>query len=277
MKNFYKVEKINSYIKAIKILTGEVMYLIEGTQKAILVDTSVGIKGLDTLVYSLTNKPITVLLTHGHVDHAPGAVMFDDVYLNFSDLKLYQKHSQKAVRNGYLEDLLSDEDYRVFHDQLVPSNPNKEFKPLRDGMKFNLGEITVQVYSLPGHTSGSMTLLIPELQILVTGDAVNKSTFMFDDEALPVNEYEENLKHVNQLLSDKYNKVFIIHHQVEVDSDIIQNVIQVCDDVLNNQADDQPYEFMSKKVLIAKKADEHFNRLDGIDGNIVYSKEKLGG
>ncbi len=240
MKNFYKVEKINSYIKAIKILTGEVMYLIEGTQKAILVDTSVGIKGLDTLVYSLTNKPITVLLTHGHVDHAPGAVMFDDVYLNFSDLKLYQKH-------------------------------------LRDGMKFNLGEITVQVYSLPGHTSGSMILLIPELQILVTGDAVNKSTFMFDDEALPVNEYEENLKHVNQLLSDKYNKVFIIHHQVEVDSDIIQNVIQVCDDVLNNQADDQPYEFMSKKVLIAKKADEHFNRLDGIDGNIVYSKEKLGG
>ena len=45
MKNFYKVEKINSYIKAIKILTGEVMYLIEGTQKAILDDTSVGIKG----------------------------------------------------------------------------------------------------------------------------------------------------------------------------------------------------------------------------------------
>jgi len=42
----------------------------------------VGVGHLKDLVSGLTDKPLTVLLTHGHVDHANGAPEFDTVLLN---------------------------------------------------------------------------------------------------------------------------------------------------------------------------------------------------
>ncbi len=61
----------------------------------------------------------------------------------------------------------------------------------------------MKVYALPGHTLGSMVMLLEEERILISGDACNNSTFLFDENSLSVPEYRENLH-----IAKKCNKRF---------------------------------------------------------------------
>lgn len=272
---FFTVEKLNARLTCIRSKTQELLYLIEGNDSALLVDTSVGVRGLRALVESLTDKPYQVVLTHGHVDHAPGAVEFPEVYLNPDDTALYQAHCQLDIRQGYLESLLPPAEAQAAIAQLLPPAPDFPFKPLGDGQVFDLGGLHVQCFHVPGHTKGSMMLLIPELETLITGDDCNKSTFLFDEEAEFVDQYRQTLVSIEKKLHGQYRQVLITHHDLEVDPNIINNVISVCDDVLADKDDKMPFEFMGQHVFVAKTADAHFNRLDGGVGNIVYAKNRV--
>ena len=57
------------------------MYLLEGEKKAALIDTGMGRIPLEKIVRSLTNKPIFVILTHGHFDYIGGSAAFEKVCL----------------------------------------------------------------------------------------------------------------------------------------------------------------------------------------------------
>ena len=49
------------------------MFLLVGEEKALLIDTGTGVFDLPLLLKTLTDKPVQVVLTHGHPDHA-GAI-----------------------------------------------------------------------------------------------------------------------------------------------------------------------------------------------------------
>lgn len=271
---FYEAEKINDNITVIRSLTGEILYLVEGRKRAVLIDTSLGIRGLAEYVRSLTSKPLTVLLTHGHVDHAPGAVEFDTVYLNHRDLELYKRHCLLEERKGYIMTCLGEQ-FELFDEtELLKPEPEKEFLDLKDGMEFDLGGVRIQVQEMPGHTKGSVVFLIPEARVLILGDACNNSTFLFDEDAGTVTEYLKTLEIVEQKLRGMYDKVYLSHPVMEVDSDIIENMIEVCKEILTGESDDLPFTFMGKQALIAKTCNQRFERTDGKSGNLIYRKEK---
>ena len=48
----------------IRSKSGELMYLAEGSEKAVLMDTSIGVRGLRAFVDELTDKPVTVVISH---------------------------------------------------------------------------------------------------------------------------------------------------------------------------------------------------------------------
>ena len=64
MADFYRAEKVNDRITAIISFTGEIMYLVNGSERSLLIDTCVGAGNLRDFVERLTEKPLTVLLTH---------------------------------------------------------------------------------------------------------------------------------------------------------------------------------------------------------------------
>ena len=64
MADFYRAEKVNDRVTAILSLTGEIMYLVNGSERSLLIDTCVGAGNLRDFVEKLTEKPLTVLLTH---------------------------------------------------------------------------------------------------------------------------------------------------------------------------------------------------------------------
>ncbi len=98
MELIFKTEKVTDRITRIFAFNTELMYLVEGSRRAVLIDTGSGFGSLKSCVDRLTDKPVTVLLTHGHTDHALGAAEFDEVYINPADEKAYNIHSDKALR-----------------------------------------------------------------------------------------------------------------------------------------------------------------------------------
>lgn len=276
-KNYYSIQKITSRITAIWSACGEVLYLIEGEERALLMDTNLGVGHLKALVDSLTDKPYDVVLTHGHIDHAPGAPEFPKVYMNHADLPIYRAMCGLEGRMGYLRGNLGPryEEYQFEDADFIPPMPDMAFEDLKEGDCFDLGQVHVEVYALPGHTPGSMILLIPEERVLITGDACNDSTFLFDRNSLSVEEYRQQVIRIRDELQGRYDRIFICHHAIDTSPDMLDNMIDVCDDILNGCADDLPFEFMGTKACIAKKCSPRFEREDGKHGNLIYNKNKI--
>lgn len=54
-------------------------YLLCGKDRAVLIDTGLGVSDIKKIVNSLTKLPITVLTTHVHWDHIGGHKYFNDI------------------------------------------------------------------------------------------------------------------------------------------------------------------------------------------------------
>ena len=278
-KAYYTTETVNDHITAIWSACGEVMYLICGEKRALLMDTNLGVGHLKELVDSLTDKPYDVVLTHGHIDHAPGASEFEHIYMNRADIPIYLESIPLEERLGYLQANLGERfsDYGFTPEDFTVADPDMVFHDLENGMVFDLGGLHVEMIAFPGHTPGSMALFIPEDRILITGDACNDSTFLFDDRASTVEAYRAQVNKVRQELAGRFDRVLICHHAIDTGADILDNMADLCDDILAGRTDDLPFHFRSMEAYIAKDCSPTFKRTDGRSGNLIYSREKVRG
>ena len=277
---FFTTQKITlpeggGKLTMIKSRTGELMYLAEGSEKAVLMDTSIGIKGLRALAEGLTDKPITVLISHGHLDHAMGAPEFERVYMNPKDISLYQSMCSVEERKGYAEHSIGAQAKEIPTDAYLFPEPDYGFEELQDGMSFDLGGMHIDVYAFPGHTKGCMVFLLREARILVSGDACNNFTFLFDEKCSTVAEYQVQVEKIKNSLAGKYDTIFVMHEIKDADADLFAQMLLVCGDVLNGESDEQPFDFMGKKALVAKSCNEKCRRTDGKYANLVYNPNRL--
>jgi hydroxyacylglutathione hydrolase len=111
----------------------ESLYLVEGKDKALLIDVGTDIKDLDKIVASITSKPVMVVATHVHPDHTGASInYFSEVYINPADTVLVP---------------------------MFMKNYKGTVKFLKDGEILDLGERKIQVVYTPGHTPGSTTFI----------------------------------------------------------------------------------------------------------------------
>ena len=265
----FKTEKVTGRITRIYAFATELMYLVEGTEKAVLIDTGSGIGSLKACVEQLTDKPVIVLVTHGHVDHAMGAAEFENVYMSHEDDYIYEKHGTDAFRRSCFSTVTPP--FEAEEEDLIPTMELSEIKNLKEGDRFDLGGISVEIYACPGHTRGSVVMLIPEERLLITGDACNLFTFVYDDYSTTITEYEESLKALLEKVSGKYDNVLLSHGDGNGYPELIEDVIQVCEDIKAGRTDDVPFEFAGTTGLVAKTVDPS----GGKRGNIVYSKDRV--
>ena len=57
--------------------------------------------------------------------------------------------------------------------------------------------------------------------------------------------------------------------------ELIDEVLEVCEDIKSGNVDDLPFDFMGKRACIAKAMEMGSGRLDGKLGNIVYDKNRV--
>ena len=270
----FRTEKVTEHITRIFGICTELMYLVEGNDKAALIDTGSGFGSLKKVVSELTDKPVIVLLTHDHVDHAMGAAEFENVYMNHRDDDIFVRHGDDDFRWEGLE--LFADGAEVSREEYIPTGHVEDFRNLSGGDRFDLGGITVEIYDCEGHTSGSVAMLMKEERVLLLGDACNDNTFLFEDYSLTLREYHNSLLRLKKETSGKYDTVLASHGAGSLPVTILDEVIEVCEDIETGNADDVLIEFRGNKGFLAKQKDASgTRRMDGKVGNIVYNKDKI--
>lgn len=166
------------------------MELIVGAHHALLFDTGYGFGCLKDVVRGITDKPLIVVNSHGHVDHACGNAQFGGAFIHPADVELAQEHNGREMRMAELD---TAEVPMEFDLEAYLSLGTGELIPVGEGERFDLGGMTLEVIHLPGHTAGSIGLWCPERRLLWVGDAMNSFVWLFLPEAQPLETYIRSL------------------------------------------------------------------------------------
>ncbi len=112
-----------------------------------------------------------VWLSHAHEDHFTHLDLFDDLPLWISDKDSSSLSSLEMFLDCYGID---NHDYRDYWRQMLEEEFHfKSRKPaqfLQDGQIIDLGTVTVEVISTPGHTPGHLAFFFREPRVLFMGD-----------------------------------------------------------------------------------------------------------
>lgn len=157
----------------------DTMFLLLGSDSALLIDTGTGAFDVKALCESLTNLPLKVVLTHGHVDHAGGIGYFNEIFLHPDDYQMAKKIT-RLDRLNYLNTMrsISDGLFDVSSEQVRSFDHLPSFRSLKEGQDLPLGNRDIIVYETPGHTKGSLSFLDTKERLLFSGDACNINTLL---------------------------------------------------------------------------------------------------
>lgn len=167
--------------------------LLVGAERALLVDTGYGLDDLNAAVRAITDKPFQVICTHGHHDHACGNFQFGEVFLCPEDFGICGRYAgggrervwgQALERGVYLADWTKEAFLGAGCGPMTAIGR----------CAIPLGGLTAEIYPLPGHTPGSLEILVPERKLLLPGDNWNETTWLFFEEACPLSVYRDSLR-----------------------------------------------------------------------------------
>ena len=202
-------------------------YLITGSERALLVDSVNGYEDLKAITKTLTDLPVIVVNTHGHGDHIYGNVYFEEAWLHPADFALYDQFF------GYAKDIMEQ-------NNLKPC----PVKALELGQIFYLGGVQLEVVDLSGHTAGSIGLLDKDARIIYTGDGLNTHLWMQLDHSLPISSMLETFRKLKAEHGQDFDYVAHGHTKVLRDKEILDWMIQGCEDILAGRTEqDMDYQY----------------------------------
>ncbi len=266
----FKSEKLSNRLYRITEFSGVCCYLVVGDDKACLLDTCCGYGDIKEYVEKLTDKPVFVILTHGHHDHMGAASLFDEVYMNLEDMPVFNNHGSMELR--VKETKVFPQTAFLEEKDIIPTRVD-EIKDIKDGDIFELGGVTIEMILVKGHTQGMMCPIIQEEKTIIFGDACGVAVLLFDEYSSDISEYKESLLNLKKY-ENLYNTVYRNHGTFFSNKDLLDNVIECCDLILEGKDDHEPVEFHGYKLFAAKKTKGH-GRADGKEGNIMYAIEKV--
>ncbi len=136
-----QISKLQKDVYVIETSDMTTMYLIEGKERALLIDCGTKCDSLDRVIARITSKPVDVVITHAHGDHDGNVAYFKEIYMHPADTVLFTVPYKGKV--NYID----------------------------DGYVFKLGGKNIEVVHTPAHTPGSVILLDRPAHSAYTGDA----------------------------------------------------------------------------------------------------------
>ncbi len=256
--SWYSVKEVGTKVWQISDHGADNMYLIEGSDSSLLIDTGLGAADLASLVKKLTSKPLIVINTHGHPDHAGSNYQFNKVYVHPTDSSAARACNRPEAREGSGNTMLQGN--KPSADELFKGVPVKtRLVPVRDGYIFKLGGRRIQVMETPGHTPGELCLLDIENKLLFTGDNNNGLVWLFLQNCKPLHEYLASLEKQVKRMTE-FTTIFP-GHGVPMTADFIKDQVTCVKGILDGTLERKPYQSFAGNAMIstAGKASVAFN------------------
>lgn len=148
---FHQIDE-HTWVGSGHLMASESLYLVEGKNKALLIDAGTKIKDLDKIVASITRMPVMLVATHVHPDHTGESIdAFPEIYINAGDT--------------------------VNIPQFMP-NYKGTVKYLKDGQVIDLGGRTIEVVFTPAHTPGSTSFIDKAAGYGFSGDSFGSGNLL---------------------------------------------------------------------------------------------------
>ena len=185
--------------------------LIEGKDRAVLFDTGYGIEDTGAFIRMLTDKPVTVFLSHGHHDHILGAKWFEKTWMSRQDMEEFNERTGQVQRSKVAEQacklgLTLPDDYIDAAIQAPECIPFTDKMAEFDCMNDDLGDISIQIIRVPGHTPGSIVIYVPAYRLLLTGDDWNPCTWMWFPTSMRADGWRDNMVSLMNTLEKEYRE-----------------------------------------------------------------------
>lgn len=242
------------------------MWLIDGPERAMLIDTGYGLGDLKGLCSEITGgKPLIVGNTHCSCDHSYGNCQFEQVYCH--ELQTVDLNWKQDPR---IWDYLINEDSSCL---CVPFD-RADIIPFRtyqvigvpDGHHFDLGQgYEIELIWTPGHQPGHAAYLDKQGRFLLGGDCIccgdisisggsdfhadprhardlfQGSRYPSEDPCRTVAAQREGLLRLAARLDD-FDRVFCGHGIQDFSSEIVLDLIETCGKILAHPKDFEPFE-----------------------------------
>ncbi len=137
-----------------QILTdGDFMYLVEGDNEAVMIDSGYAVGNIREYAQSLTKKPLRyVFNTHPHFDHTANNAYFERAYMS-ADTK-----ANLPMPSAAFAGINFPRDFPI--------------EVIGDGFKYQLGNRDLEAFVIPNHAAGSAAFLDRKNRILFSGDEI---------------------------------------------------------------------------------------------------------
>jgi len=207
-------------------------YLVVGEDRAVLIDTGMGVANIRAVVEGLTNLPVTVVNSHAHWDHIGGNHLFDEILIHPAEAaELATGYPNERMRNWFGPASLTGPlppGVTVDGLSILPSVPTGD---VIEGQRIDLGRRVLDILHCPGHSPGGIVLLDRDHGILFSTDLAYKG-YLYAYGGAALTTYHQSLRRLAGLAGD-LRVLYPSHH----DSPIAPELLPAMADALGRVID----------------------------------------
>lgn len=233
-----------------------ISYLVVGTERALLLDTGLGIGDIRAVTAALTDLEPIVVNSHTHYDHIGGNHAFTTVFgtrTSFTEANARgKKHEEVAefVGDGWIwketPPGFSRDGYAIRRFTITET--------LKDGDVLDLGDRLLEVLLTPGHAPDALCLLDRENRLLFTGDTFYPAVLYAHLPGSDLATYRATAARLRALVSE-VDELVTSHNEPLASSQYLVRMSDAFDAIVSGSADfastdgDREYFFDGFSVL----------------------------